>query len=145
MAGNTRAIKIGPVWVTWGSTDLGYTKGGTTISRRVNTSEIIVQDVVVKTIVVRIETTVNVLLAESDYNKLKSVMGLALSRGDDLQATTNTLTLTAVDDPTDVTTITEAFPVGNTEAPFNLERERVWSVQFKSHSIAPNLTFTGAS
>ncbi len=132
MAGTVSKVTIGPVWVVYNSVDLGYTKGGTTITRQFITKEIVIQNIPTDVVCIRKEVLVNVLMAETNYSKLQNMLNLNVNVGDNLLDNTHTLTLTAVNDPSDVTTVPDAFPVGNTEVPFMLDKERVWPVQFRA-------------
>jgi|GEM_PF-4628417 len=141
MAGTVTKVRVAPAWVTYGGTNLGYTKGGSNLVRKVVTQPIIIQGVPLDDVVIYKETTVSVNLAETSYNNLKTLLHLVHSRGVDLFDYTATLTLTATDDPADITTVAGAYCTGNTSVPFMFNQERVWPVQFRAIYTATDFSF----
>jgi hypothetical protein len=134
MAGNVSAVTLGAMWVTFNSVDLGYTKGGVTVTYKTITQDIVVQGQVKSVAVIRKEVSVHCPMAQSFSGLLTPVLGTSLSKGDDLLSSAGTLVLTSLMNPSDTLTITNMFPICSTEVSFQFDRERVWPIEFRSVS-----------
>ena len=145
MAGAVRKVRVIPVTVVYNGVDLGYSKGGAVIDRKIIIVPIVVQGVINDEVIIRKDITVDIVLAETSYNRLESLLHFDLDRGESLLDYTATLTLTAVDNPADVTTVADAYCSGNTKVPFMFNNERVWPVQFKATYVTGDFYFAEIS
>jgi hypothetical protein len=154
MAGDATNIKLGACWVYFGSVtgsigeviDLGYTKGGVTVTIETGSYEILVdqegQSPVGETILGR-RVTVMCPLAETHYERLSkiipdstfasSTLKIRSGIGDDLMDYTDLLQLTTKADANDWIKVYKAAPVVNLTATFLPNAERIWPVQFKGY------------
>lgn len=154
MAGASGDIKLGSCWVTFGSitgsvgevVDLGYTKGGVTVSIDTATYPVTVDQEgdtpVAITITGRVVTCM-VPMAETNYERLQKitpdstynpVTGLLQIKsgiGEDLLDYADVLILTAKNDENDIVTVYKAVPIVSFQATYLPNTERLWPVQFQ--------------
>ena len=151
MAGDSTKIKLGAAWVTFGTVagsvgeilDLGYTKGGVTITMDTTVYEITVDQEgtspVAATILGR-RATVEFSMAESDYERLQKIipestysagtLDINSGIGADLMDYMDELVVTAKADSNDWVKLYKAVPVTSMRATFAPDGERLWPVQF---------------
>jgi hypothetical protein len=151
MAGDSTKIKLGAAWVTFGTVagnvgeivDLGYTKGGVTITMDTTVYEITVDQEgtspVAATILGR-RATVDFSMAESDYERLQKITPestysagtfiINSGIGSDLMDYTDELVVTSKADSDDWIKLYKAAPVTSLRATFSPDGERLWPVQF---------------
>lgn len=152
MAGDSTKIMLGAAWVTFGTVagnigeivDLGYTKGGITVTLETGTYEILVdqegQSPVAETILGR-RCTVSVPMAESNYSRLQKLipdstygsdtLSILSGIGDDLMDYTDELVITSKANGSDWIKVYKAAPIASLNATFAPDGERIWPVQFK--------------
>lgn len=145
MAGDATKIKLGAAWVTFGGTDLGFTKGGITFTMDTTVYEILVDQEgtspVAATILGR-RVTVDVPMAQSDYEVLESIvpesvwtagtgtLEIASGLGANLMTFAEELVITSKQDANEKVIVYKAIPVGSLRATFLPDGERIWPVQF---------------
>lgn len=154
MAGNANDIEIGACWVYFGSVagnigeqvDLGYTKGGVTISIETSTYPITVdqegESPVGETIMGR-ACTVTVPMAESNYARLNKlipdstyvagVLNIKSGIGANLMSYTDILQLVRKDDANKWIKVYKSAPVVSLQATFLPNSEVLWPMQFKGY------------
>lgn len=156
MAGDSTKIKLGACWVTFGTitgvigevVDLGYTKGGVTLTIDTSTYPVTVDqegDTPVAEVITGRICVVGAPLAETSYVKLKkmipdstynAVTGLLQIKsgiGDDLMDYADELVLTAKDDANDIVTVYKAAPIVSLQAVYLPNQERIWPTQFRGY------------
>jgi hypothetical protein len=143
MAGNATDVRLGAAWVTFGSTDLGYTKGGITFSLETTQREITVDQEgtsPISAVILGRRCTVDCPLAESSYSRLQALMPdstyvdglfqISSGLGDNLLSFAQTLTITSKQNANDWIKVYKAVPVASLRATFSPDGERIWPVQF---------------
>lgn len=151
MAGDATKIKLGAAWVEFGTVagnvgevvDLGYTKGGITVTMDTTVYEITVDQEgtspVAATILGR-RATVDCSLAQSDYETLQKIvpestysagtLDINSGIGADLMDYSDELKITSKADSDDWIKLYKAVPVTSLRATFAPDGERLWPVQF---------------
>ncbi|MFX1253963.1 MAG: hypothetical protein ACFFCZ_20290 [Promethearchaeota archaeon] len=151
MAGDSTKIKLGAAWVTFGTVagnvgevvDLGYTKGGVTITMDTTVYEITVDQEgtspVAATILGR-RATVDFSMAESNYQRLQKIvpestyssglLDINSGIGADLMNYEDELVVTSKASAQDYIKLYSAVPVTSLRATFAPDGERLWPVQF---------------
>jgi hypothetical protein len=147
--GDGNAVKLGVCDVSFDSTDLGYTKGGVTLTVETQVHEILVDQegpAPVGAVIMGRRCTVNVPLAETNYSRLQGLMpGSSYTGGTnlwDIQSGTGldlldyaaTLTLhphniDSDDNRWDIN-IWKASPVANLQLTMTADGEWVYPIQF---------------
>lgn len=152
---NVENIKLGAAGVMWGADDLGYTKGGISVSITTATKEVTVDQfgpAAVNEYIQGRSITVTVPMAETDLQKMALVIPDATLVGADagprklvvkngagtsLRSYARKLTLHPTGVPAaqknDDLVVLMAAPVGDIEYAFSFEDERVYSVTFKGY------------
>jgi hypothetical protein len=143
MAGNAHDVKLGAAWVTFGDTDLGYTKGGITFSLETTQREITVDQEgtsPISAVILGRRCTVDCPLAESAYSRLQELMPdstyvnglfqISSGLGEDLLTYAKVLTITSKQNANDWIKVYKAVPVASLRATFSPDGERIWPVQF---------------
>lgn len=164
MAGTSTDVKLGSCWVEFGTVagnvgevvDLGYTKGGVTVTMETGSYEILVDqegDSPIGASITGRRVTVIVPMAESNYNRLqKLIPDSAYSAGllevnsgigDDLMDYADELKLTSKADSDDWIKVYKASPVANLQATFLPNTERIWPVQFIGYIPEATHTYAG--
>jgi hypothetical protein len=166
MAGSSRDIQLGARWVYYGTAggavgeevDLGYTKGGVTVTIETGSYEVLVDqegDSPVREALTGRRVTVVVPMAETNYQRLQKLipdstynaatgeLDVMSGIGEDLMDFADQLKLVAKDDPTDIIYIPYAAPVANLQATFLPNAEVIWPVQFKSYVPPTGHTYAG--
>ena len=166
MAGDGTKVKLGAAWVTFGTVagnvgeviDLGYTKGGITVSFETGSYEVLVDQEGESPIAEQItgrRCTVVCPLAETNYEKLSKIMPDATYAsstfkvqsgiGEDLMDYADELKVYAKANHTDWIKVYKAAPIASLQATFLPNAERIWPVVFKgfipesTHAEANNL------
>jgi hypothetical protein len=139
--GDPTKVKLGACNVSYGGTDLGYTKGGASISLQTDIKDLTVDKYgtnPIKSIIVgkRCEVTVN--LAESAYTTLNTLLGTTKRTWTDLKGTPVSLILTArITGIKPVITIANAVPVGNLGMSIGTpDGEWVYPVKFIGYALS---------
>lgn len=147
--GTASNVKIGVCNVSFDGVDLGYTKGGVTVSYSAETTEITVdqEDVPIDEIVMKQKFEVKVPMAEYDLTKLDKLLpGTTLvtdgtkkklvfdgSAGTSLKDMAKQLVLTPVGGTNnDKITVFYAVPVPNLEFKFEKDNVRIFEITFKA-------------
>ena len=150
--GTAENVKLGVCNVSFDSSDLGYTKGGVSVSYATETYEKTVdqEDVPIGEIITKQTFEVKVPMAEYDLAKLEKLLPdatltvdgtdsskkklvLGGSAGTDLLSVAKELVLTPVGgDTNDIVTLHYAIPVPSLEFAFEKDNVRVFEVTFKA-------------
>ena len=154
MAGNSSEIELGARWVYFGTTggavgeevDLGYTKGGVTLTIETGTYEILVDqegDSPVGESITGRRIMVLCPMVQTNYERLQklipdssygsSELDIRSGIGEDLMDFADQVKLVSKEDPTDIIYIPYAAPVANLQATYLPNAEVIWPVQFKSY------------
>lgn len=152
MAGNAAAVKMGACWVTFGTEDLGYTKGGVKVSYKAESMEKTVdqEDAPIGEVIMKQNFEVKVPMAEYELNRLvdlmpgativtdattptKKKMVLSGSTGTDLLSLAQELVIAPVGGTAnDAITLHYAVPKPEFEFSYEKDKERVYEVTFKA-------------
>jgi hypothetical protein len=150
--GTATNVKIGVCNITFGGEDLGYTKGGVTVTYSTDsiTKEVDQEDVPLGEIITKQSFEVKVPMAEYDLEKLanlipnsvlvkdattptKMKLEITGAAGADLFDTAKELVITPVGgDANDVITLHHAIAVPSFEFRFEKENIRVFEITFKA-------------
>ncbi len=155
---NTQNVKLGVCRVTFGGTDLGFTKGGVEVSVETQTHEVTVDqmgDTPINEYITSRSCTVTVPLAETTLENLVKVMpGATLvmdtqestkkyvtvptATGQSLLKVAQTLVLhpiaNAENDKSDDFTVMRAATAGAMSYSYKLDDERIFSCEFKAYA-----------
>lgn len=155
---NTQNVKLGVCRVTFGGTDLGFTKGGVEVSVETQTHEVTVDqmgDTPINEYITSRSCTVTVPLAETTLENLVKVMpGATLvtdtqetskkyvtvptATGQSLLKVAQTLVLhpiaNADNDKSDDFTVMRAATAGAMSYSYKLDDERIFSCEFKAYA-----------
>ena len=155
---NTQNVKLGVCRVTFGGTDLGFTKGGVEVSVETQTHEVTVDqmgDTPINEYITSRSCTVTVPLAETTLENLVKVMpGATLvtdtqettkkyvtvptATGQSLLKVAQTLVLhpiaNADSDKSDDFTVMRAATAGAMSYSYKLDDERIFSCEFKAYA-----------
>lgn len=166
MAGTSTDIELGACWVYFGTVagnvgevvDLGYTKGGVTLTIETGSYEILVDqegDSPVAESITGRRCVVLAPMAETNFQKLQKLipdstytaatgtLNVMSGIGDDLMDYADELRLVAKEDTNDVVRIPYAAPVANLQATYLPNAERIWPVQFKAYIPPTGHTYEG--
>ncbi len=155
---NTQNVKLGVCRVTFGGTDLGFTKGGVEVSVETQTHEVTVDqmgDTPINEYITSRSCTVTVPLAETTLENLVRVMpgatlvadtqdttkkyvSVPTATGQSLLKVAQTLVLhpiaNADNDKSDDFTIARAATAGAMSYSYKLDDERIFSCEFKAYA-----------
>jgi len=134
MAKNPANIKIGSAWVSWGGTDLGYTKGNVKLKLKQETHDVTVDQLgklPIKSFLLNEEASVVVPLVERDV-ATNLLNGFGENIGKDIADNAQQLEITpqATGDSLSIT-FYKAYPVIDTEIEFSPDSERVVEIEFR--------------
>ena len=155
---NTQNVKLGVCRVTFGGTDLGFTKGGVEVSVETQTHEVTVDqmgDTPINEYITSRSCTVTVPLAETTLENLVKVMPGATLVTDTQEATKKYVTVptatgqsllkvaqvlilhpiaNAENDKSDDFTVMRAATAGAMSYSYKLDDERIFSCEFKAYA-----------
>lgn len=155
---NTQNVKLGVCRVTFGGTDLGFTKGGVEVSVETQTHEVTVDqmgDTPINEYITSRSCTVTVPLAETTLENLVKVMPGATLVTDTKEATKKYVTVptatgqsllkvaqtlvlhpiaNAENDKSDDFTVMRAATAGAMSYSYKLDDERIFSCEFKAYA-----------
>ena len=155
---NTENVKLGVCRVTFGGTDLGFTKGGVEVSVETQTHEVTVDqmgDTPINEYITSRSCTVTVPLAETTLENLVKVMPGATLVTDTVEATKKYVTVptatgqsllkvaqtlvlhpiaNADSDKSDDFTVMRAATAGAMSYSYKLDDERIFSCEFKAYA-----------
>lgn len=155
---NTQNVKLGVCRVTFGGTDLGFTKGGVEVSVETQTHEVTVDqmgDTPINEYITSRSCTVTVPLAETTLENLVKVMPGATLVTDTQETTKKYVTVptatgqsllkvaqvlilhpiaNAENDKSDDFTVMRAATAGAMSYSYKLDDERIFSCEFKAYA-----------
>lgn len=155
---NTQNVKLGVCRVTFGGTDLGFTKGGVEVSVETQTHEVTVDqmgDTPINEYITSRSCTVTVPLAETTLENLVKVMPGATLVTDTQESTKKYVTVptatgqsllkvaqvlilhpiaNAENDKSDDFTVMRAATAGAMSYSYKLDDERIFSCEFKAYA-----------
>lgn len=155
---NTQNVKLGVCRVTFGGTDLGFTKGGVEVSVETQTHEVTVDqmgDTPINEYITSRSCTVTVPLAETTLENLVKVMPGATLVTDTTEQTKKYVTVptatgqsllkvaqvlilhpiaNAENDKSDDFTVMRAATAGAMSYSYKLDDERIFSCEFKAYA-----------
>lgn len=155
---NTQNVKLGVCRVTFGGTDLGFTKGGVEVSVETQTHEVTVDqmgDTPINEYITSRSCTVTVPLAETTLENLVKVMPGATLVTDTKESTKKYVTVptatgqsllkvaqvlilhpiaNADNDKSDDFTVMRAATAGAMSYSYKLDDERIFSCEFKAYA-----------
>lgn len=155
---NTQNVKLGVCRVTFGGTDLGFTKGGVEVSVETQTHEVTVDqmgDTPINEYITSRSCTVTVPLAETTLENLVKVMPGATLVTDTTESTKKYVTVptatgqsllkvaqvlilhpiaNADNDKSDDFTVMRAATAGAMSYSYKLDDERIFSCEFKAYA-----------
>ena len=155
---NTQNVKLGVCRVTFGGTDLGFTKGGVEVSVETQTHEVTVDqmgDTPINEYITSRSCTVTVPLAETTLENLVKVMPGATLVTDTKESTKKYVTVStatgqsllkvaqvlilhpianADNDKSDDFTVMRAATAGAMSYSYKLDDERIFSCEFKAYA-----------
>jgi hypothetical protein len=135
MPGTATKVKMGAAWVTYKGSDLGYTKGGISISFNQQAKPIVIDSLgtnpLAQVVMSRV-AAIRVPLAESTASRITTLIPTSTTIGTDILASSGALVITPKVGGGAIT-FDRAIPTGTMQVAYAFDRERVWMVEFEAY------------
>ena len=133
MAGDSSKIQIGVGWISFGGVNLGYTKGGISITIERMVHDVIIPQagsIPVVEVNMGLSVKVSTTLAETNATKMTTILGTA-SLGQDIRSSSTTSGSLVITEPNLSHSITIANAYVRSMSPtMTPDREMLWRVDF---------------